>query len=86
MKLYFWSKVNALADYNPGLAFAHAESKKEAIELIIESYLPIGNKNNYGEAVYNYLKKKADMLRKELLSKKPDIIKGKYGHTEMGSA
>jgi len=30
-----WPEVNALADWSPGLAFAHANTKEEAIDQIV---------------------------------------------------
>jgi len=36
LKLFVWEDV--LADYTPGIAFAIAETKEEAIELIIQKH------------------------------------------------
>lgn len=39
MKLYVWHELDALADYRPGLAFAHADTKRHAIKAILVSMI-----------------------------------------------
>ena len=72
MKLYLWDCVETLKAYRPGMAFAHAETKEDAIALIVaESYM-----SKEGKA----------SLKEELESTVPDIFEGMYGLCVDGSA
>ena len=68
MKFYFWD--NILRDYTNGIAFAYAENRKEAKQLIIDKY-----KKEKG-----YI---SDMLLEDLKAK-PIIINKKYAFVMWG--
>ena len=38
MKLYVWPEVESLSNYKPGIAFALAPNKEDAIEAILRKY------------------------------------------------
>jgi hypothetical protein len=71
MKVFLWPRVDALAEYTAGLAFAHANTKEEAITEIT---------GERGHDRYN------DQLRDELERKEPEVYDGPMGYTQMGSA
>jgi|WetSurSiteA1Bulk_404760.scaffolds.fasta_scaffold285927_1 hypothetical protein len=74
MKIYLWSRVDALKEHYPGMAFAHSDSKESAIALIVGKF----NDEFYGN-------EQRRRLREELESKEPEVIEGTYGHVERGS-
>ena len=68
MKFYFWDDI--LRDYTNGIAFAYAENRKEAKQLIIDKY-----KKEQG-----YI---SDLLLEDLKAK-PIIINKKYAFVMWG--
>jgi hypothetical protein len=38
VRLYYWDTVEALADHAPGIAFAFADSKEQAVELVMDAF------------------------------------------------
>jgi hypothetical protein len=71
LKLFVWEDV--LTDYTPGIAFALAETKEEAINLIIEKH----------QVDHKYF---PDVFYKELLENEPDIYHSKCGFYLDGGA
>lgn len=39
MKLYIWLELNAIADHRTGMAFAHADTKQQAIKAVMLSMI-----------------------------------------------
>jgi len=76
MKLFFWPSVDALEQYNSGLAFALAESKTQAINLILDHY-----KENHDTDPDRIRR-----LQSELEDSNPIISEGPFAHSERGSA
>lgn len=74
MKLFFWRDVDALQQYGPGLAFAHADTKKRAIQLVMRSL---------GGRLSAY---SGSRIWKELTETEPEIYEGEFGRGEKGSA
>ena len=77
MKLYVWSRVKTLEGYNPGRASALAESKEEAIELIVNEYSgTVYSKRFFDEAL---------ALRAELENTEPTVYDSPQGFYQYGS-
>jgi hypothetical protein len=72
MKLYVWHYLDSVAQYGPGMAYAHADTIEEAREYILK-YTEID-------------KRDLNCLEKELHEREPDIYEGPMGAWEWGSA
>lgn len=73
LKLFYWDDVDVLEDFAPGQAFALAESKGQAIELIIENDGSIGTP-------------RAQVFRLELNAKEPRTITEPEGFAIRGGS
>ena len=60
LKLFYWDDVDSLEDWAPGYAFALAESKEQAVELICNSEIEHGFPD--------------ERLRLELNNREPRIV------------
>lgn len=72
MKAYVWGAVDFLAEYIPGVALAVAESREEAIKLIVEDFF----------SCY----RASSGLEKELRDTSPDVYDLPFVFWERGSA
>ena len=69
LKLFLWESIEILDNDNPGMAFAIAETKEQAIYLVLLDYTG-GDED-------------APDLRKILKSIKPKVIEGEYGYVAL---
>jgi hypothetical protein len=74
MRLYVWKNLDSIGQYGPGMAFAHAKTRREAIILIIKSN---SVDLSYGDG---------GRLWKELKTTEPEVYAGEHGHAQIGSA
>jgi len=73
MNLYIWKDIGFLSGRDPGMAFALAETKERAIDLIMLHYDPDCKEDDYQNT----------WLRGILNSREPEVIEGEYGHVEL---
>lgn len=79
LKLFVWHRLKHTANYSPGMAYALAESKEQAIKLVLLS--------KFGAPPYReFDKSEARKFKEELESIDPDIHDEPYGSYEWGSA
>ena len=76
MKLYIWSGLDSIGQAGPGKAFAHAETKERAIELILEQ---MAERDDF----YKRIK---ELLKEELETGEPKVFEGEHGQAEWGTA
>lgn len=74
LQLYYWNSVKALGGFNEGTALALAESKEQAIALIVYSFTG---------GVWNYNQTRQS-LEQELQSTEPDIYTEPVGMYQYG--
>lgn len=72
LKLFVWEDV--LWDYSNGIAFALAESKEQAIEMLVTSY-----EEQHGKGSFD-----SRRFRRELNEEIPTIAEGLFSHFQMG--
>lgn len=84
MKLYVWDELDALEDYKPGIAFAHADTKKQAIKAILVSIITAMQESfkEWPDSIDWMRRDKTNIMKelsKELRQKEPRVIK----HTQI---
>lgn len=85
MKVFYWNDVVSLENASTGMAFAYAETKTQAIELILDKYkedykYDLEPKATLREETLNEIEE----LRKELNETKPKIIEKPEGVYDWG--
>ena len=71
MKLFVWKFNDSLVEYLPATALAIAETREEAIDMIV------AERHDRDMPIYDRLTK--EELRKVLEEKEPEIIEGGFG-------
>jgi hypothetical protein len=86
MKIFYWSEVYAIAQCYPGEVIAVAESKKEAIDLVMNKFRLRYTGPSWKGHVRDASEVKEEVkLEKELLLKEPEEIELPAGFYIYGS-